>query len=787
MELHPSPGVTTADPSEDAWSGYLKRLPLDEASRAALLAHAPQGRQQTSEAIAALRAALDEDAELSRPTAPPIRRKPMAPESWPPSAFSRNRPRPLDDEPRAPRWRRFLLLLMVLGQTLVATYFMREVLPYNGQQKLEIVVLVLFAILFLWLSAGFWTAAMGFFQLLTNKRHYLASRVEAEDATIARETRIAVVMPICNEDVARVYAGLGATYRSLAATGELDHFDFYILSDSSDADRRVAELAAWFDMCTRLNGFGRIHYRRRVHRLKKKSGNVADFCRRWGANHDYMIVMDADSVMTGESLVTLTRMMEACPNAGIIQSSPKTIGRDTLYARAQQFASRVYGPLFVAGLHFWQLGESHYWGHNAIIRVKPFMEHCALGRMPGRGALAGDILSHDFVEAALMRRAGWAVWIAYDLPGSYEESPPTLIDDLKRDRRWCYGNLMNFRLFPEPSFHPVHRAVFVTGAFSYVSAPLWFLFLVASTALLAVHTLVEPRYFMFPNQLFPFWPQWKPQNALMLVVATSVLLFAPKLMSYLLVFFDRPRQFGGRLALFISMLVETLVSALLAPIRMLFHTQFVCAALMGRSINWKSPLREDAATGWREAMGWHGLHMLLGLGWAGLVYWLNPGFLWWLLPIVGAMALSVPISVYSSRGSVGRLLRRMKLLLIPEETDVPRELRWTQEIMQATPPLPGFAEAVLDPALNALVCNAARRRQRPLDIPRRAALVERALAVGPQGLDDHEKNTLLGDALAMLQLHLRLWTGADRHDAWHAMPTPAEVPRISALRTVPCC
>src|SRR3989449_6677639 len=194
-----------------------------------------------------------------------------------------------------------------------------------------------------------------------------------------------------------------------------------------------------------------------------------------------MLVLDADSVMSGECLSTLVRLMEANPGAGIIQTAPRAAGRDTMYARVQQFANRVYGPLFTAGLHFWQLGESHYWGHNAIIRVAPFMRYCALRRLPGRGSLSGEILSHDFVEAALMRRAGWAVWMAYDLPGSYEEVPPNLLDELKRDRRWCYGNLINFRLFPQSSFHPVHRAVFISGVFAYVSAPLWLLFLILST------------------------------------------------------------------------------------------------------------------------------------------------------------------------------------------------------------------------------------------------------------------------------------------------------------------
>ena len=176
-------------------------------------------------------------------------------------------------------------------------------------------------------------------------------------------------------------------------------------------------------------------YRWRQHRIKRKSGNIADFCRRWGRSYRYMVVLDADSVMSGECLTRLVLIAEANPGAGIIQTVPRAVRRDTLFARVQQFASATYGPVFAAGLHYWQLGESHYWGHNAIIRVAPFMKHCALGRLRGRGALSGEILSHDFVEAALMRRAGWSVWIAYDLPGSYEEMPPNLLDELKRDRR----------------------------------------------------------------------------------------------------------------------------------------------------------------------------------------------------------------------------------------------------------------------------------------------------------------------------------------------------------------
>src|SRR5690606_7253544 len=204
-------------------------------------------------------------------------------------------------------------------------------------------------------------------------------------------------------------AGLRATCESLTATGQLEHFDFFILSDSNDPDICVAEQQAWMELCREVEGFGHIFYRRRRRRVKRKSGNIDDFCRRWGANYRYMVVLDADSVMSGDCLSTLVKIMEASPNAGIIQTAPRASGRDTFYARMQQFAARVYGELFTAGLHFWQLGEAHYWGHNAIIRLQPFMQHCALAPLPGDGPLDGNILSHDFVEAALMRRAGWSV------------------------------------------------------------------------------------------------------------------------------------------------------------------------------------------------------------------------------------------------------------------------------------------------------------------------------------------------------------------------------------------
>lgn len=685
-----------------------------------------------------------------------------------------------DDVPDAPdprgRWqfignlRRFVLLSLMIAQTLAATWFMSRVVPYQGTAWLEMVLLLLFAVLFCWVSAGFWTAIAGFWLMLRGSDRYLISRRRASREPISAGARTAIVMPICNEDVVRVSAGLRATYESLAKTGELEHFDFFILSDSNEPDTCAAELAAWARLCRELDGFGRIFYRRRRRRVKRKSGNIDDFCRRWGAKYRYMVVLDADSVMSGDCLATLVRLMEGNPGAGIIQTAPVAAGRDTLYARIQQFSTRVYGPLFTAGLHYWQLGESHYWGHNAIIRLEPFIKHCALAPLPGRGSLAGEILSHDFVEAALMRRAGWGVWIAYDLEGSYEEMPPNLLDELKRDRRWCHGNLMNFRLFTARGMHPVHRAVFVTGVMAYLSAPLWFLFLALSTALLAMHTLVEPQYFFAPRQLFPVWPQWHPDKALALFSATATLLFLPKFLSIIVVGMQGARGFGGLLRVTASVLLEILFSMLLAPVRMLFHTRYVLAAFLGWAIHWKSPPRADSETTPLEALLRHGGQMLLGIGWLVGIYFLNPTFLPWLLPIAGGLLLSGPLSVWSSRVSLGRLSRRLGLFLIPEERTPPVELQaCTQHVAEAAP-LPDFIDAVVDPRMNALACCAARPHP---GLPSRVKeqrdeLRKNALVVGPDALGNAQRLLLLDDPLQLSRLHFEVWASPSANPAWRA-------------------
>ncbi|HEY7787422.1 MAG TPA: glucans biosynthesis glucosyltransferase MdoH [Casimicrobiaceae bacterium] len=834
MELHPSHKLSAGPNVASVLQRYLGRLPLSAQRRAELFDNAlAQGRTvaevlgyvhqslATSSAHAANAAYATVGARLRLAIGPPRRpaaevlardirgrerlettprlaRVPMAPHVWPghgkrfggDAAGDKGCARPQVErraaaKPHDPgaRWRqraahrRVIMLALILLQTAVATDYMALVLPYHGHQSLEVVVLALFAVLFAWISAGFWTALAGFWLLTRGRDHYAISHRMAGTGprSIPEDARSAVVMPICNEDVPRVFAGLRATYESLEQTGALDRFDFFVLSDTGNADTRVAELDAWLALARAVDGFGRIFYRWRQHRIKRKSGNIADFCRRWGRKYRYMIVLDADSVMSGECLTALVRIAEANPDAGIIQTAPRAAGRDTLYARVQQFATGVYGPLFTAGLHFWQFGESQYWGHNAIIRVAPFVRYCAIGRLPGNGALSGEILSHDFVEAALMRRAGWGVWIAYDLPGSYEEMPPNLIDELARDRRWCQGNLMNFRFFWMKGLHPAHRAVFMTGALAYLSAPLWFLFLILSTVLLAIHTLSEPAYFTQPYQLFPIWPQWRPEWAITLFSATALLLFLPKILAALRVALTDPARHGGRTHLAVSLAGEMLLSTLLAPIRMLFHAQFVTMAFAGRALRWKSPPRGDNETGWKAAFVRHRVHTLVGVVWATIVWWLDPSYLWWLLPVVGALIVSMPLSVLTSRAALGRKLRRRGYFLIPEESEPPAVIRATRRYWHHARHPADLAEAIVDPIINALVC--AQGVARPINgWPREAiadALVERALRDGLDALTPLDRNNLMSDPAALSALHWVVWTSPAAHATWRGVVTNA--------------
>jgi membrane glycosyltransferase len=470
----------------------------------------------------------------------------------------------------------------------------------------------------------------------------------------------------------------------------------------------------------------------------------------------------------------------------MIQTAPVAVLRRSLFARLQQFSSRLYGPLFAAGLHYWQLGEGQYWGHNTIIRVAPFMEHCHLPRLPGKPPHGGEILSHDFVEAALMGRAGWNIWLAYDLGGSYEEVPSTLLEEMARDRRWCQGNIQHLRLLSTEGLKGAHRALFLNGVLSYVSAGLWFCFLALSTAEAVLEALREPVYFPAGPSLFPQWPVWRPEWAIALMAVTGAILFLPKLLAILLVVLrGGARAFGGAPRLLLSALLEVLVSTGLAPIRMVFHSRFVIANLLGRTVAWRSQSRGDEETGWGEAIRRHGLDTLWASAWAVAVFVLNPGYSWWLTPIVTALVLSVPLSVLTSRVRLGDRTRAAGLFLTPEESSPPPELEDLETLVarvaaerEALPAAErdGFVRAVVDPVVNAVHCallGGTRGGKASLHAVRHE-LVERALADGPSALVTEERRMLLADPGPMIELHRGVWQMPERAGAtrWGVPVTP---------------
>jgi membrane glycosyltransferase len=339
---------------------------------------------------------------------------------------------------------------------------------------------------------------------------------------------------------------------------------------------------------------------------------------------------------------------------------------------------------------------------------------------------------------------------------------------LKRDRRWCRGNLINARLIGAPGVHPAHRALFLTGLMAYVTAPLWALFLALCTALVAVHALVPPSYFVEPRQLFPLWPAWNLAWAIGLLGATAVLLFVPKLLALGLVLLRNPKEYGGAARLAVSALLEIVLSALLAPVRMLFHTQFVLSALSGFAVRWKSPSREDAETSWEYAVRAHAWQSALGLAWGVGVYLLDPQFLRWLLPVAGALVLVVPVSVLTSRVSFGRRLRDAGLFVIPEETRPPAELASVSASLRLRRRYARFIDAVLDPAVNDAMqgARAVPAHERPAAAARRKGHIEHALRAGPQGLGTAARLALLADPLTLSRLHQQLKSAVAAYEAW---------------------
>jgi membrane glycosyltransferase len=571
----------------------------------------------------------------------------------------------VDPRSHSRAWPRLVVLGGTALVTTAATAEMYRSLALGGLTVLEALIVFLFALNLGWIALTFVSAAAG--------AVIVARRRTQQTPSVPVTGRTAVLMPVHNEKPARIFAAIEAMASRVNEIANGSTFDWFVLSDTTDPDVAIAEEVALLELRARLGDQVRLYYRRRHRNTGRKAGNVADFCRRWGSNYDYLLVLDADSLMDPASIVELARRMDADPDAGLIQTVPQLVHAKTVFARLHQFAGRVYGPVIAAGFAWWSASEGNYWGHNAIIRKKAFMESAALPTLRGAPPFGGHILSHDFVEAALIRRAGWTVRVADDIAGSYEETPPSLIDFAVRDRRWCQGNLQHARVVAGAGLHWVSRFHLVHGIMAYVASPLWLLLIAAGLVMAVQANFTPPDYFEDPFQQFPTWPRINSQVQIELLVMMIVLLLGPKLFGLATVMMqqDLRRQFGGAGRMMASFGVELALSILIAPIMMLIQSGVIASILAGKDAGWRQQQREGCALTVRQALRSHRWQIAGGLGLAGAAWWVSPGLLAWLSPAVAGLLLAAPVSAFTASPLLGRLLRRRGLLVTPEERVVP--------------------------------------------------------------------------------------------------------------------
>ena len=680
---------------------------------------------------------------------------------------------PTSLDPREATRRRHCLITLIVLIAGPGVLVMADLHWRTGYDGWKMVHLSLFTVLFGLVALGAAQALIGFsLRRRGGDPCQITASLTREETAQVVTARMAVVMPVCNEEVGRVIEGLRVMYESVRRTGRLPDCDFFLLSDSNDPNHWIEEEAAWLVLTQSLGAQGRIFYRKRRGGINKKSGNLADFCRRWGGNYDYMVVLDADSLMTGDAIVRLAHLMERNRHVGIIQGVPLLVNGETVLARLQQFASRLYGPVSATGLNYWQLGEANYWGHNAIIRLAPFIRHCALPELPGDGPFGGRIMSHDYVEAALMRRAGWEVWLATEMEGNYEECPGNVIEFAQRDRRWLQGNLQHARLVGAKGFHAVNRVHFALGILAYLASPLWLAFLVISAVI--AWRFGADGVTLRPVHSFAEYAGWSYHTqAVCLALFTLGILFLPKVLALLCLRgrADEVTAFGGWGDLIGGVFLETFVFTLLAPVLMLFHTKFILLTVCRQKISWATQRRGRAGESvLAETIAAHWGHTLIGVvGWMVVVR-IDPTLAFWMSPILAGLICSIPLSYFTGSMGVGLALRREGLLKTPEESRPLPELGELAAGLAARrrgpPPWPALAEdygllqAILDPYVNAVHVSLLHAKDElpPASEERFAGLREKLLREGPSALTPADRLALLLDEHSMNMLHAELWS-----------------------------
>ena len=557
-------------------------------------------------------------------------------------------PRPVADTPTLPAiaqpglvWRRVAVLGGAVALTAVATAEMGLVLGLARWTVSGAVMAVIFALLFFWIAFAFTSGLAGFVCLM-------GRGAPEADLTAIPRSRTALLMPIHHESMERLRGGLLALRADLADSGVAQSFDIFILSDTRDAALQAAELEVWRDLHAQVGPA--LYYRNRAEPSGRKAGNIAEWVRRFGAAYPQFLILDADSLMEARTLRHLVHRMEAEPGLGLIQTLPLLHGGRTRFARLQQFASQVYGPVIAQGVAWWSGSEGNYWGHNALIRTRAFAQAAGLPELPGRKPFGGVIMSHDFVEAALLRRAGWAVVMDARLGGSFEEGPPNLPEMAGRDRRWCQGNLQHLALIATPGLHPISRLHLLGGACAYLNAPLWLGFLLLGLVISLQARVLRPEYFPVSHALFPQWPVVDAERAVWVFGATMALLLAPKLMGVMVFILRsaRPPDAPGVMRLLGGAGAEIVLSALLSPVTMLIQSGHCVTILRGADGGWAAQQREATAWSLRASLRLMHKHVIFGLLLGATALAIDPQITAWLAPVILGLLLAPWLVAWTS-------------------------------------------------------------------------------------------------------------------------------------------
>lgn len=511
----------------------------------------------------------------------------------------------------------------------------------------QFLFLILSTIAFGWIAIGSLSAALGFLPLFSGER---PDSLPPPPPTSPLTTRTALLFPVYHEDPTRIAGAVEAMMRELQELGRNHYFDVFLLSDTRGDTDSAKEAAVYRALSEQLRGIAPVYYRRRLQNTGRKAGNISDWVERFGAAYQSFIILDGDSVMSGGTLVSLAAAMEADDKAGLIQTVPRLVGGETLLQRLQQFACNTYGPAVAAGLSFWHRDQGNYWGHNAIIRTAAFAEAAGLPELPGRKPFGGHIMSHDFVEAVLLQRAGYGVHMMPSLQGSYEGMPPNIIDVVARDRRWAQGNLQHLAIVSQPGLTPMGRLHLGMGAASYLISGIWALSLIVGVVLALQGQQMIPSYFRDDKTLFPIWPTIDPGAALRLFMATMVVVLLPKALGLLLAWQQawRERNVFTGIRVFAGVLIETVYSMLIAPIFMVTQTVGAAEILAGRDSGWKAQKRGDGALTFDDAMWFARWHTVIGAVAGGIAWTVSPALLAWMSPVIGGLVLAGPVSWFTS-------------------------------------------------------------------------------------------------------------------------------------------